>query len=55
MRPIILTVMLTFASVSAVAAQSVPTFPTMTYPEEGNFCGLLTLCPKAKATLPQSG
>jgi hypothetical protein len=46
MRPYLLAALITFASVSLVAAQTIPTIPPTTYPEPGTFCGFLKLCPK---------
>lgn len=49
MRPLIITVLIVFANLAQVAAQTIPTMPPSTYPEPGTFCGFLTLCPKAAA------
>lgn len=46
MRPFLLAALITFTSLSQVAAQTMPTMPSTTYPEPGTFCGLLQLCPK---------
>jgi hypothetical protein len=47
MRALILTVLIVFANLTQAAAQTMPTLPTLSYPETGTFCGFLTLCPKA--------
>lgn len=48
MRPYILAVLLIVASLVKADAQTMPTFPHVTYPETGTFCGVLMLCPKVE-------
>lgn len=49
MRRLILTVVIVFANLTQVAAQTMPIMPPSTYPEPGTLCGFLTPCPKAGA------
>lgn len=51
MRALILTAMIVFANFTQVAAQTAPIAPPSTYPVSGTFCGFLTLCPKADASI----
>lgn len=44
MRPFLLAALIMIASLTQVSAQTIPAFPTLTYPQPGTFCGLLTLC-----------
>lgn len=50
MRPLILTALLVLANPVQLVAQTMLILPQTTYPEEGTFCGFLTLCPQTEKT-----
>ena len=47
MRHLLLTVLIVFANLTHVAAQTMPIMAPSTYPESRTFCGFLKFCPKA--------
>ena len=50
MKEIALTILIAVALESPAQAQTVPSMPTLSYPEQGVFCGFMTMCtPKAVA------
>ncbi len=50
MKEIALTILIAVALQSPAQAQTVPSMPTLSYPEQGVFCGFMTMCtPKAVA------
>ncbi|MEO1779791.1 MAG: hypothetical protein AAFU63_13490 [Pseudomonadota bacterium] len=53
MREFALALLIVVASLSVARASTVPTMPPSTYPVDGTFCGVLTLCtPKAAGRAP---
>lgn len=52
MRELALTILIAVALQTPAHAQTIPSMPTLTYPAEGVFCGMMTLC-SPKATSPK--
>jgi len=54
MRPLVLTVLIVLAGPVPAVAQAILPMPTQTFPEQGTFCGVLTLCPKPAPVQPET-